>query len=266
MKSSTTHELDTALSDCRSAFIALVVFSAGVNLLMLTAPLYMLQVFDRVLASRSTDTLLMLSLIAGTASLTLAALEGVRSFSLLHISSWLETRLAPVVLKTSVSNSIHKGQNASIQGLRDLSTFRNFVGGPSMFPVMDAPWTPVFIVVVFLLSPILGWIAVAGALVLLGLALLNEALTRRLLQRAGDSQIHAMSQAESAARNADVIEAMGMMDNLSRKWQSHSQVALALQSRASARSGIISAVSKFFRLGLQVGMLGVGAWLVIRND
>lgn len=233
---------------------------------MLTAPLYMLQVFDRVLASRSTDTLLMLSVIAGVALLTLAALDGVRSFFLLHISSWLHSRLAPVVLDASLSNAIRQGESPSIQGLRDLTTFRNFVGGPSMFPIMDAPWTPLFIAVVYLLSPILGWIAVTGAVALLGLALVNEAFTRGLLQRAGEAQIRAMGQAESAVRNADVIEAMGMMAKLSRKWHIRRHEALDLQSRASGRSGIISAVSKFVRLGLQVGMLGVGAWLVIQNE
>ena len=233
---------------------------------MLTAPLYMLQVFDRVLASRSTDTLLMLSLIAGVALFTLAALEGVRSFSLLHISAWLDARLGSFVLQASVSNALRKGESPSIQGLRDLSTFRTFVGGPSMFPVMDAPWTPLFIAVVFLLSPILGWMAVAGAVVLLVLALANEAATRDLLQRAGEAQINAMNHAESAVRNADVIEAMGMMANLTRKWRIRSGEALDLQSRASGRSGLIGAASKFIRLGLQVGMLGVGAWLVIQNE
>ena len=246
--------------------MGLAIFSAGVNVLMLTAPLYMLQVFDRVLASRSTDTLLMLSLIAGVALFTLAALEGVRSFSLLHISAWLDARLGSFVLQASVSNALRKGESPSIQGLRDLSTFRTFVGGPSMFPIMDAPWTPLFIAVVFLLSPILGWMAVAGAVVLLVLALANEAATRDLLQRAGEAQINAMNHAESAVRNADVIEAMGMMANLTRKWRIRSGEALDLQSRASGRSGLIGAASKFIRLGLQVGMLGVGAWLVIQNE
>ena len=246
--------------------MGLAIFSAGVNVLMLTAPLYMLQVFDRVLASRSTDTLLMLSLIAGVALFTLAALEGVRSFSLLHISAWLDARLGSFVLQASVSNALRKGESPSIQGLRDLSTFRTFVGGPSMFPIMDAPWTPLFIAVVFLLSPILGWMAVAGAVVLLVLALANEAATRDLLQRAGEAQINAMNHGESVVRNADVIEAMGMMANLTRKWRIRSGEALDLQSRASGRSGLIGAASKFIRLGLQVGMLGVGAWLVIQNE
>ena len=168
--------------------------------------------------------------------------------------------------KASVSNALRKGESPSIQGLRDLSTFRTFVGGPSMFPIMDAPWTPLFIAVVFLLSPILGWMAVAGAVVLLVLALANEAATRDLLQRAGEAQINAMNHAESAVRNADVIEAMGMMANLTRKWRIRSGEALDLQSRASGRSGLIGAASKFIRLGLQVGMLGVGAWLVIQNE
>ena len=216
----------------RTAFVALAVFSAFVNLLMLTAPLYMLQVFDRVLTSRSTDTLLVLSLIAGVALLTLAALEGVRNLALIKIGSWLDKRLGHPVLRASITGALKRPGNASVQGLRDLATFRSFVGGPSMFPIMDAPWTPLFIAVIFLLNPLLGWMAVAGAIVLLGLAVANELATRNLLQRSGDAQMGAMRQAESAVRNADTIEAMGMLDNLADRWEQKNTDALALQARA----------------------------------
>ena len=249
----------------RTAFVALVVFSAFVNLLMLTAPLYMLQVFDRVLTSRSTDTLLVLSLIAGVALLTLAALEGVRNFALIKIGSWLDKRLGNPVLRASITGALKRQGNASVQGLRDLATFRSFVGGPSMFPIMDAPWTPLFIAVIFLLNPLLGWMAVAGAIVLFGLAVANELATRSLLQQSGDAQIAAMLQAESAVRNADTIEAMGMLDNLAERWERKNTDALELQARAGNRSGVITSMSKFIRLGLQTAMLGTGAWLVIQN-
>ena len=121
---------------CRNAFFALAVFSAFVNLLMLTAPLYMLQVFDRVLTSRSTDTLLVLSLIAGVALFTLALLEGVRNFALVKIGAWLDQRLGNPVLRASIAAALRREGGASIQGLRDLATFRSFVGGPSMFPIV----------------------------------------------------------------------------------------------------------------------------------
>ena len=170
------------------------------------------------------------------------------------------------MLETSVADTLKKGGEPSIQGLRDLTTFRNFVSGPSMFPIMDAPWTPLFIAVVFMLNPLLGWMAVVGALVLLTFALWNEIATRKLLTESGGAQILSLHQAEAAVRNADAIQAMGMMRHLSRRWGAQNAEAQSLQARASARSGAITAASKFIRLGLQVGMLGVGAWLVIQNE
>ena len=240
--------------------------SAFVNLLMLTAPLYMLQVFDRVLTSRSADTLLLLSLIACVALLTLALLEGVRSFALARLGNWIDDRLSVSALQASVTGALRMGSKPSIQGLRDLATFRSFVGGPSVLPLMDAPWTPVFIAVVFLLHPLLGWMTIGGAVVLLLLAIVNELGTRALLQDAGTAQIDAMQQAESAVRNADAIEAMGMMDNLARQWHRRSAEALRLQRKAGERNSTVTSVSKFVRLTLQVAMLGIGAWLVIQNE
>ncbi len=250
----------------RSAFLALAAFSALVNILMLTAPLYMLQVFDRVLASRNTDTLLLLSLIAGLAFLTLAALEGVRSLALVKLSGWLDARLGSSVLHTGIVGALARGGGASTQGLRDLGTFRSFVTGPSVFPIMDAPWTPIFIVASFVLHPVLGWIAVGGACVLLGLAIANEFATRELMQRAGAAQMANIQRADAAVRNADVIDAMGMMSNLIERWDARNATASELQAKASNRSGIITAASKFVRLALQTGTLGVGAFLVIGNE
>ena len=131
---------------------------------------------------------------------------------------------------------------------------------------MDAPWTPIFIVVIFMLHPLLGWISLAGALVLFGLAFSNELATRGLLVRAGGASVGALRQAEAAVRNADAVEAMGMMPALIRRWHASNAEALALQSDASMRSGVITALSKFARLALQIGILGTGAWLVILNE
>ena len=258
-----TSKLQQTTAACRGAFLALGGFSALVNLLMLTAPLYMLQVFDRVLTSQSTDTLLALSLLALVALLTLAALETVRSLALVRIGNWLDTRLSRFIMQASITGALERSAGASVQGLRDLATLRGFVAGPSMFPLMDAPWTPLFLAVIFMLHPVLGFIALGGALVLLALAVANELATRTLLARAGGAQIDAMAQAESAVRNADAIEAMGMLPNLLRRWQTRNAASLGLQAQASNRSGTLTAISKFLRLALQIAMLGVGAWLVI---
>jgi PrtD family type I secretion system ABC transporter len=251
---------------CRGGFLAVVLFSLCINLLMLTVPLYMLQLFDRVLGSGSIDTLLLLTTITGVALLTLAALEAVRGQVLLRMSTWLDTRLGGQLLATSIGATLRRNQAPSVQALRDLSTFRGFLTGPAIFPVLDAPWTPIFLVVVFLLHPLLGILSLAGALVLLTLAIINEMATRKPLQASGNASIQALHQAEAAARNADAIEAMGIMPGLIRRWNQRNSEALSLQTKAGIRSGSIAATAKFTRLLLQVGMFGVGAWLVIIGE
>lgn len=260
------NELQLSIDGLRGAFIAIAVFSAFINLLMLTAPLYMLQVFDRVLTSQSIDTLIVLSLIAVVALLALACLEGVRNFALGKISTWFDERLGRVTLRASVEEKLAGKTGPTAQGLRDLATTRSFLSGPSMFPIMDAPWIPLFLGAVFLLHPALGWTALGGAIVLLSLAVANELATRRLLQRSNVAQIQAMEQAEAAVRNADVIEAMGMFEPMALRWGERQAEAQALQAQAGARSGVIGAASKFCRLVLQTAMLGLGAWLVINNQ
>lgn len=250
----------------RGALAAVAVFSAFVNVLMLTAPLYMLQVFDRVLTSRSVDTLLALSLIAVVALATLAFLEGVRSLALGRAGTWLDRALASVVLRIGLEDRIAGNAGADAQGLRDLNAVRSFISGPAMFPLLDAPWIPLFLGVIFVLHPALGWLALGGACVLLALAVANELVTRRPLQEATTLQLEATHEAEAAIRNADVIEAMGMFQAVARRWDTRQHEAHALQQRASERSGALSALSKFCRLALQIAMLGVGAWLVLGHE
>lgn len=258
--------LKEALGICRNGFVVVVVFSLFINLLMLTAPLYMLQMFDRVLSSRSTDTLVLLTVIAVVALLVYAILEAVRGQVMIRIGSWLDRRLGGPILASSVSLSLRGAKEPSVQGLRDLSTYRTFLTGPAMFPLLDSPWTPIFVAIIFLLHPMLGWLSLAGAIVLFCLAIANDLLSQKLLARAGGVSIKALNQAEALVRNADAIEAMGMMPNLTARWHSDNSDMLALQGRASTLSGRITAASKFVRLLLQVGMLATGAWLVLAGE
>ncbi len=255
-----------ALSSCRGSFVAVVAFSLGINVLMLTAPLYMLQIFDRVIVSRSTDTLLYVTLIAGVALMTLAALEVARTEVIVQLSTWLDGRISGTVLTGCIAGSLRRPGDPSVQGLRDLSTFRTFLTGPGIFPILDAPWTPIFIAVIFILHPTLGWLSLAGAIVLFSLAISNELLTRTPLKQSGAASIQSLQQAESAVRNANVIEAMGMMPNLVKRWHAKNAEMLANQVKASMRSGSISAASRLVRQGLQIGVLGAGAWLVIQGE
>ena len=241
-----SHVLRDALSACRAAFMAVVVFSFCINLLMLTAPLYMFRrLFNRVIASRSTDTLLFLTLIAAAALLTLSALEVHRSFILIRISSWLDRKISVPVLTESVTSALAKTSDISAQGLRDLSTLRTFLTGSAIFPIWMRPGRPFssascsYCIRFSEFVRLLG-----GAVVILSLAVTNEVVTRKLLAGSGLASIKAMQQAEEVARKADVIEAMGMMPALAKRWETQNQETLSLQARASRRSATLAAASK----------------------
>ncbi|MFC1602758.1 type I secretion system permease/ATPase [Pseudomonadota bacterium] len=259
----TPEQLAEIIKTCRSGMKAVIVFSLFINLMMLAAPLYMLQVFDRVIGSGSTDTLLYLTIITIAAIATLACLEMVRGRVMVKLGTWLERRLSNSVFASSVMLASRNQDQPSVQGLRDVSILRNFLTGPSLFPILDAPWMPIFLAIIFLLHPTLGWIATGGAVVLFALAVVNDVISRKSLQQSAAVSIDGLKQAESAVRNADAIMAMGLMDNLHNRWSKRNGEALALLADANARSGMLSALSKFTRLGLQVIMMGVGAWLVL---
>lgn len=266
VKSVTGKSLEEVVGAIKRTFLVIALFSLFINLLMLTAPLYMMQLFDRVLTSRSVDTLLMLLMIASVALIALGALETVRSFVMIRMSTWIEKRLGQDVFRSILTQSVRRASEPTVQALRDLSNLRNTLAGPSMFPILDAPWAPIFLGVLFILHPILGWISIAGAVTLFGLALLNELLTRGPLQQASGASLMAMQDAEASVRNADSVEAMGMSNQVIRRWQARNAEALALQATASNRSGVITSISKTIRLFLQIAILSAGAWLVLQNE
>lgn len=253
------------LATCRGAFFALMIFSFAVNLLMLTVPIYMLQIFDRVLSSQSIETLVALTVAALGAFLLMAALEVVRMRLLLRVSTRLDLAMSGEAFKACVANAVAGGGH-SVQALRDAQQVRNFLSGTGVLALFDAPWTPFFIFVIFLFHPVLGGIALIAAVLLFLLALLNEALTRGPLEEANSKSLASMKKAETAVRNADVVEGMGMMGGLLRVWGSDNAGVLAPQLTASGRSGYVSAAVRFFRLTAQIMIFAVGAFLVIQQE
>ncbi|CAB5089386.1 Type I secretion system ATPase [Olavius algarvensis associated proteobacterium Delta 3] len=257
--------LQDAVKKCRFVLLAVAVVSLFVNVLMLTVPLYMLQIYGRVLVSRSVETLIYLSVVAIGALLVVAALDFTRSRILAHMSAWLENRLGPEVLPPAISQQL-QSQSYGVQALRDVSQVRQFVASPTIFALFDAPWIPVYLFVIYLLHPVLFVIAVIGAVLLFSLAVTNELATRKPLKAANAQNVAALRKTAAAARNAEVIEAMGMMPGITRRWLSDNQEALQQQMLASDRAGVILAATKFFRLVLQVAMLGVGGYLVLQYE
>lgn len=235
-------------------------FSMFINLLTLTSSIYMMQVYDRVLASRSGPTLLYLTLFAGTCLATLAALEVVRSRLLVRLGARFDAQLSGLVFMRTLT------AGRSGQSLRDLDQLRNFLTGSHILSLLDAPWMPIYIGLVYLLHPMLGHVALAGGVLLFLLALWNERDTREPLAEAGKQMAAGTQFAEISARNAEAIRAMGMLPGLTVLWRKRHDLGLGLQGLASDRAGNVAAVAKALRFFLQVAILGVGAWLVIKQE
>jgi len=254
-----------ALGACRSGFVSVFIFSLVINLLALTSSLYMMQVYDRVLASRNEVTLAMLTAMALAALLAMAGLELVRSRLMVRVGLWLDRRLGGPVLMSSIRGVLRGGER-SAQGLRDLGTFRTFLTGPSMFPLLDAPWVPLYLFVIFLLHPALGWIATIAAVLLFSLALINELVTRDLLRRSGVASQQTQLSADQATRHAHAIDAMGMLPAVIARWQVPNAEAMKLQAVASDRAGTIAAISRYLRMAVYIATLGTGALLVLDHQ
>ncbi|TCU38132.1 type I secretion system permease/ATPase [Rhizobium azibense] len=258
--------LQVVMKEAGRAIRPLIWFSGGINVLMLTGALYMLQVYHRVLSSHSVETLVMLSVMAAGALATMAGLEVVRGRLLATVGSWMNARLAPVLLTASVEYAASAPGQVNARPLRDLDQVRNFFTSPSIFPILDAPWAPLFFAAIFFMHPWLGWLALGGGIVLFALALLNEWLTRKPLTETASAQSRAYGQAEAAIRNAEVIQAMGMLKPLLEGWKAHQDEANRGQVLAANRGGVIAAIARCHRLALQMGILGLGAYLVLRNE
>ncbi len=241
-------------------------FSFFINMLMLTAPLYMLQIYDRVLTSRSDATLIAITVLAGSLLVIMGVLDLVRSRVLVRVGNRIDQQLNARVFAAVFARMVRGVRSERSLALRDLDSVRQFLTGPGPFAFFDAPWVPFYIGVVYLFHPILGFIALGGAVFLFMLALLSEVLTRNPLQTAGAEVASAYAFADASLRNAEPLEAMGMLEGLRRRWASQHGRGLALQARASDRAGMLTATSKVARMFLQVAILGAGAALAIRQE
>jgi ATP-binding cassette, subfamily C, type I secretion system permease/ATPase len=255
--------LATWRSTARRNFATIAAFSIFVNLLMLTLPIYLFQISDRVLTSHSLDTLLMLSLLALGFLAVLSLLDIFRRQVLGALATSLATILGGPLLASVINNSAAGGGN--IQALRSLHHVRSFISSPTMLLLFDAPIAPIYFGAVFLISTQLGSIALAAGIVLIATALLNQRTTSGQLALAGVHAARADAQAEALARNAQVINAMGMLNEGILHWGREEARALTLQFGALDRNFWISGASKCFRLITQIAVLGCGAYLALEG-
>jgi PrtD family type I secretion system ABC transporter len=261
------------ISDARAAIwaslrvlFAVALFSMCINVLMLALPLYTMQSFDRVLPSRSMDTLAALTVLVVALTLVMSVVEVVRSKVLVRLSCWFDHALSARLLRVGVEAA---SQNRRVEGgslLRDLGTVRGFLTGGPMLALLDAPWMPLFLGIMFLVHPLQGAVATGGAVVLVALALLNQALTNRPLETAGAIAAAQMTSAAAFTRKAEVIQAMGMLTPLLERWQERNVDGLYLHAQASDRAGWMSGLTKAARMLVQVALMGVGLYLALNHE
>jgi ATP-binding cassette, subfamily C, bacterial len=257
-------ELSQVFQECRGYFLTALLFSLAINLLYLASPLYMLQVYDRVVASASEVTLIMLTLVLLVALGALTSLDSVRSRVLTRASIRLDRLLSGRIVAATVESSA-RGGNTRSQPLRDFDNFRQFITGSGIHAVFDLPWAPIYIAVIFVLHPALGAFALVSALALVGMALLNEYMVNKPLSEANEAAARNYSFTEMSLRNSEVVQAMGMMPGLLHRWSRDRNLVLERQTIASDRAATTASIIRFLRLAMQSLILGLGAYLVIER-
>jgi ATP-binding cassette, subfamily C, bacterial len=258
--------LHEAIRGTRAGFASAIVFSLFINLLAFVGPLYMLQIYDRVITSRNVTTLIALTVIAAFLLIAFAFLEKVRSAVLVRLGLLFAARARGPLFNAVLRGTLLQPAGGHSQALRDLDTLREFLTGTGLISFCDAPWVPIFVIACFMLHPWYGFVATGGAVLIFALAMANELMTRNQLKTASVNSVMAASYASATFRNAEVLYAMGMLHGLRERWLKRQDQGLKLQAVASDRAGHLVAASKFIRAFLQVAILGVGAYLSIEQE
>ena len=256
----------SALRACRRHFIAIAAFSALLNLLFLVPMLYMLQVYDRVIPTRGSLTLLFLTLVLVFGLGTLALLDFIRSRLLVRASIRLDKQLAGVLLDTSLARRDRTFDAVARQSMREFDTLRQALTGPAIVALCDAPWSPIYILICFVIHPAIGFLVLVGAVLLAIVALRNNAATKEPLQDASQAAARAYASQEQVLTGAENVRALGMRRAMVRRHLAERHTMVSLQSSANFAGGKYVTISKFLRLALQSLALGLGAWLAINND
>ena len=257
--------LAKALATCREAFVAVGSFTLVMSALLLTLPLCMTQVYDRVLGSGSISTLLMLTIIAVSALALSAFLELLRQIMLSRIGAKLEAQLGGPLLNAAITNTA-RGDANDVQPLRDLGTLRGFFSGQAITTFFDLPLAPLFVLIVFIIHPWLGVVNILGAALLFILTVLNQRWTEKPLEEGSRHAMAALVQAQAYVRNADIVQAMGLHPETVTAWGRDNAESLKHQMEAARRAAIIAGISKFIRLSMQVALLGVGGYLALIHE
>lgn len=255
-------ELAELLWSCRGAFLAAAGFSLFINLLLLVPSLHMMQMYDRVLASGSLPTLAGITAIALFLIAVLGVLEWVRAQVLIRVGARIDLALRERLFDAAFQRSLMQAGDGG-QPLQDLAVLRQFLAGSALLAFFDIPWMPLFLALLYLFHPLLGWLALLGGTLIFALALFNEVATKGPLESANREAQAAARFVASHFRNAEVVTALGMLARIRGRWRERQHGMLAFQVRASERAGVIATASKVLRIGLQIAMLATGTYLAL---
>ncbi len=256
----------TAWSSLRGGFFAIGFFSLVLNLLMLAGPLYMLQVYDRVLTSQNMDTLIALTLLLGGVFIVTGLLDLMRVRILNRLGARFELKIGAPLLQASIRRRLQGKSGAGDNPAADITGLRDFISGPTLIAFFDAPWIPIYLAVLYMLHPYLGALGLAGALTLTILALINNSRSADVMQDASRARSRSDALFTTSEQNAELVHAMGMNGDLARRWTALQLDAHALKTRVADRIASFSVLSKTIRMALQSGMLGLGAALAITGQ
>lgn len=258
--------LKEALASCRLMYKYSIAFGAIINILMLSTPLYSMQVLDRVISSQNMNTLVMLTLIIMLALALLSVIQASRSFAMSRMSDWLENKLSGLVFANSIRMSLQSKLNIGSQKIRDLHTIKTFLTSPALVAMLDTPWAMIFIIVLFILHPMIGMLTVFGGFVLIAMAYFTDKTTKTMMERNNEDAIRSNAAVDQATRNAEVIQVMGLMNNVVSGWQELNKKVHSTQMLINKRQAVLGEVTKFIRMLLQIAVTGLGAYLVVRGE
>ncbi len=260
-------ELRLARRESAGLILATIIFSMFVNALMLTSPLYMLQIYDRVLGSGSEATLVALSTLVIFLFLAMGVLDYARSRVMVIVGARFQERLDRRVYAAAMQMSaVVPNDPAAITAQRDLEAVRTFLASPVLLALMDLPWTPLFLAAIFILHPMLGWLSVVGGAVLIIVTVLNQVLSKGPQRDAGVASVLSERMSDQFKAEAETLQALGMSGAGFDRWQTGRRNALAKSITAAGLAGGFGSLTKTFRMFLQSAMLGLGAWLVLRGE
>ncbi|POR54366.1 type I secretion system permease/ATPase [Bosea psychrotolerans] len=265
-----TQAPDALIRDLQRSFAGGLAYagflSFCVNILLLTVPLFMIQVQERVVVSRSLDTLTMLLVIAVGALALYGTIEFIRSLTFQAMASIFARRLNLPALQAAVSASLEQGSGQSTQAIRDLNDIRYFIASSAIATPLEAAWSPIFLAVLFIFHPIYGLVGAVSLLILLILGVLSDVLTRRILKEANEAGVASINEVGASLRHAETIEAMGMLPALAKRWRGQQLAMIEHLDLGTRRGKFIAALTRSSRMTMQLAIYATGAVLIIRNE